>query len=221
MKIEGVIYMEGVDLHVDVEVADSASHVYVTNVHPSTLVIPPERLELRYLALSKTALAALEAKEIKTLADLVDKQGTLRPVKLSTTVKAEVAQVLGALRKSALVFDWNNDATKDQTALDPLLLSSPEASKHDVKVEKLNGAHLDNGHVKKLKLEEMLAEKRPGTRKRLFSLKQLASLQSQGITTVEDLQAFGDEKLLMTRGFDLTKIAELNQWLKSHGEAGI
>lgn len=218
MKIEGVIYVEGVDLHVDVEVADSASHVYVTNVHPSTLVIPPERLELRYLALSKTALAALEAKQIKTLADLVDQQGTLRPLKLSTTVKAEVEQVLGALRKAALVFDWNKDATKDQTVIDPSLVSSPEASKQAVKVEKLNGAHSDNGQVKKLKLEEMLAEKRPGSRKRLFSLKQLVSLQSQGITTVEDLLAFGEEKLLMTRGFDLTKIAELNQWLKSHGE---
>lgn len=219
MKIEGVIHVEGMDLHVDIEVADSTSHIYVTNVHPSTLVIPPERLELHYLALSKTALAALEAKQIKTLADLVDQQGTLRPVKLSTTVQAEVERVLGALRKAALVFDWNKDATKDQTVIDPSLISSPEASKQDVKVGKLNGAHPDNGQVKKLKLEEMLAGKRPGTRKRLLSVQQLESLQSQGITTVEDLLAFGEEKLLMTRGFDLTKIAELNQWLKSHGEA--
>lgn len=218
MKIEGVIHVEGADLLVDVEVADTASHIYVTNVHPSTLVIPPERLELRYLALSMSALAALEAKQIRTLADLVDQQGTLRPVKLSTAVKAEVEQVLGALRKAALVFDWNMDATKVQPAPDPLLISSPEASKQDVKAEESNGALTVSGQVKKLKLEEMLDEKRTGTRKRFFSVQQLESLQSQGVATVEDLLVFGEEKFLMTRGFDLTKIAKLKEWLKSHGE---
>ncbi|MEX1997301.1 MAG: hypothetical protein WEA04_01310 [Candidatus Andersenbacteria bacterium] len=218
MKIEGVIRVEGVDLHVDAEVADAASHIYVTNVHPSTLVIPPERLELRYLALSKAALTALEAKSIKTLADLVDQQGSLRPMKLSTTVKAEVEGVLGALRKAALVFDWNEQATKDQMVVDPSLIQSPGTSKRDVKVEEANGVHV-NGQVKKLKLEEILAGKRPGTRKRLLSVQQLESLQDQGVATIGDLLAFGEEKLLMTRGFDLTKIAELKEWLQSHGAA--
>jgi hypothetical protein len=210
MKIEGVIRVEGVDLHVDVEVADTTSHIYVTNVHPSTLVIPPERLELRWLALSESTLAELAKTHRTTLADLVDRQGNLRSMQLSTEVEAEVVQVLGALRKAALVFDWNEDATKDLTVVDSSLigssdLTSPDSPAHPVSS---NGSTED---LMQISIDEMCAGGRG--RKKVLKSHHVEALRARGVTTLAALQAFGEENLLMTPGFDLPKIAAVRAWV--------
>lgn len=206
MKIEGMIRVEGVELHVDVEAPDGATHLYVTNVSKNTLVIPPERLALRILGFSKKVQEALEEKRVRTLAELVDERGNLRALDLKPKIRAEVERVLEGLRRAALVFDWKLKpaAVRDIPSFGelPLTLTGMPAMGRE-----RSPAHDAPTEVLQQDVEEIEVLNKSHTR----------ALRKKGIQTIQDLTALGEEGLLMVPGFDVPKVDQVRAWLKAKG----
>lgn len=206
MKIEGVIRVEGVELHVDVEAPDGATHVYVTNVAPNTLVIPPERLPLRSLALADGTADALAAQGAHTLADLVDQRGEVRVQHLPPEVRLEVDRVLEELRAAALVFNWK---------LKPVAVRDIPIS--GVLPESIEGAPaMGRARSPTHDAPEVFLDHHVGEVE-VLSQRHREELLRKGITTLRDLVALGEEGLLMVKHFDVRKIEQVKVWLAAKG----
>lgn len=109
MKIEGVVTVEGVELHVNIEAPDDERELWVTNIHPSCLVIPRERWRVEYLGLPLEVLKECKNQGIASLDDLLSEQWKvdLKKVqkKLSVSAIAHIEQATHNFLEIALVFD--------------------------------------------------------------------------------------------------------------------
>lgn len=206
MKIEGVIRVEGVELHVDVEAPDGATHVYVTNVAPNTLVIPPERLPLRSLALTDGTADALAARGAHTLADLLDRRGDLKVTDLPPERQEDVQRVIAELKTASLVFDWK---------LKPVAARAIPIS--GVIPETIAGAPaMGRARSPAHDAPEVVLDHHIGEIE-VLSPRHRDELLRKGITTLRDLAALGEDGLLMVKHFDVRKIEQVKTWLAAKG----
>ncbi len=206
MKIEGVITVEGVDLHVDVEASDEARHLYITNVAPNTLILPPERLRLEWLALSPKTLTALIEQQRENLADIVDQQGNLTVKDLPPKAQKEVEQALAHLKQAALVFDWKlHTAAVRNIPIEgdlPRTLPGSPAMGAARSPQQYSKAELLKRHVNEI---EVLCDP------------QRRSLATRAVNTIGDLLTLGEDELVMIPGFDVDKIEQIKTWLAAKG----
>lgn len=105
MRIKGVVEVEGVRLHVDIQAPDAKEDVYVTNLHPNCLVVPKERWYVEFLGLSQSAQVELAAENIRHLGQLTDGEWKLSRNGLTEGTTRELTEALARLREMALFFE--------------------------------------------------------------------------------------------------------------------
>lgn len=105
MKIQGIVEVEGVRLHIDIEAPDSREDIYVTNIHPNCLVIPKERWPVEHLGLPLTALQELQERGLKYLGEITDSRWQISSNGLSEATGQELSEALARLRQTALLFE--------------------------------------------------------------------------------------------------------------------
>ena len=105
MRIKGVVEVEGVRLHVDIQAPDTKEDVYVTNVHPNCLVVPKERWYVEFLGLSQSAQDELGRENIRHLGQLTDGEWKLSRNGLTEGTTKELTEALARLRSAALLFE--------------------------------------------------------------------------------------------------------------------
>ncbi|MBI2053201.1 MAG: hypothetical protein HYT41_00435 [Candidatus Sungbacteria bacterium] len=74
MKIQGVLEVEGVQLHIHVDVPDDSRDVFVTNVPYDAQIVTRDRIRVESLAFPPAIIEALHQKGIRYLNRLLDEQ---------------------------------------------------------------------------------------------------------------------------------------------------
>lgn len=207
MQIDGVIQVNGVELHVDIDVSDETKHIYVTNVAPNTLCLPPERLQLAWLNFTDDTLAWLSQHDVGTLADLVDRQGDLKIGNMAPEVFKEVDTLLRHLRSAGLVFDWKLHTVASHIRISgevPRTLAETPAMGW---ARTVPSAEVDALLQGPLEAVEVLNDRHR------------RSLYTREVTTIGELAALGDDGLLMIPEFDFQKVEQVKRWLSAKGIA--
>ncbi len=189
MKIQGVIQVEGVELHVDIEAPDDQKELYVTNVHPDCLVIPKERWKVEFLGLPVDALIELQMRGVTTLGQLVDETWNIGASGLSEGTKRKVQEALTTFRQIALVFER------------PKQYDAPAAKIRQPGVGPTNNKNVE------LSLSEV----------GLLKNQEEALRSTRKVATYGDLIALGRGRLMMTNQMDERAVAKIETALRSVG----
>jgi hypothetical protein len=105
MRVEGVLTVEGVTFHVDIDTDDRDTDVYVTNVHPNCMVIPKERWRVEFLGLPPAVVTLLHERDIFDLGTLIDGRWNLAVNGLGKDAERIVSEALAEFKKIALLFE--------------------------------------------------------------------------------------------------------------------
>lgn len=178
MKIQGVLSVEGINFHIDVDAPDDERNIYVTNVHPNCLVIPKERWRVDFLGLPETVVAALHKRGIYTLKVLTDEKWELAIDDLPEETALVIKEALAHFRKIALLFE------RVERYREPLGVGSASVSVEHTGARK---------SVVTLATDISVCG---------LSQPQEQALRGKGVTTLADLMKLGRSRLFMTRGFD-------------------
>lgn len=195
MKIQGVLNVEGVELHVNIEAPDGQRELYVTNIHPSCLVIPRERWRVEYLGLPSEVVRGLKEQGISSLEDLLNEEWNLDlkkvQKKLTASAIAQIEQSLHNFLEIALVFDMPRQF--------------PEVNVRDVIHQNGNGKHPQKNEGALDTSIEVLG---------LPVLLRKALERHHKVTTLRDLVALDKDQLIMTPGIDGKSIQRIEAALK-------
>lgn len=204
MRIQGMLTVEGIRLHVDIESFDNERELFVTNVHPSCLVIPRERWRVEFLGLPQHVLAELRENGILTLDRLVDEEWNLDRRKIKVSLSEETWQALSysleTLREIALVFDMPKDPSE------PRLLEavfSPKRKEEREEAERVSRVSEDED-IRVLTLS---------------SATERTLRKYHGVNAIRDLLGLRYEQLIMTRGIDEVEIQKIKAALERLGVA--
>lgn len=106
MQIQGTLTVEGVQLHVHIDAPDEARELYVTNIPPTALLIPRERVRIEWLGLPPDVIQRLREKGIHALGHLVDGAWRLLASHLDEEERIAVTEALARFLEAALVFEF-------------------------------------------------------------------------------------------------------------------
>lgn len=199
MRVRGTLTVEGIKLHVDVEAPDHQKELFVTNVHPSCLVIPRERWKIEYLGFTDRTVAELRAKGIATLDNMLDSEWSLDPREmsgLSDAAREEVERTLEEFREIALIFDMprqGKEAKRERVAsVAPPINMKELATRNDVLDESVSVLGLPQEVMEILK-------------------------KRHGVECVRDLVALDRDQLIMTPKMDEKNIRRIEEQLAKRG----
>lgn len=195
MKIQGVLSVEGVRLHVDVEAADDEQDLYVTNVHPNCLVVPKERWRIEFLGLPPAALLELKRRQIFTLGQLVDESWNLGVDGFSTELATCITEALGEFRKIALVFERQ----ASYRPLQALPITESEQAGTDIAVSQADAQRTDIAELGLPRAQERVLRK------------------TRNVQTYGDLVALGRNRLLMTSQITSKTVQRIEETLRGVG----
>lgn len=204
MKIQGILTIEGISLHVEIDAPDDARELYVTNVHPNCLVIPKERWKIEFLGLPTEIVATLHERNVFTLGELVDGHWDPRFVGLDEATEARIKEALTAFRKIALVFERMEFEGAEVHATEvrrgrPLRTTLAEAFVTKEEEKKDSPLHKDISSVGLLKPQEDALRK------------------TKGVRTLGDLAKLGRARLLMTNQMDERGVGKIEATLRKGG----
>ncbi|TSC62486.1 MAG: hypothetical protein G01um101448_613 [Parcubacteria group bacterium Gr01-1014_48] len=103
MKIQGVLSVEGINLHVQIDAGDEAKDVFVTNLPPHALVFTRERLRIEALGFSQEIVDTLLRQRIFHLNDLVNEYWEFTLENVPSEVRADVEKTLELFLDAALI----------------------------------------------------------------------------------------------------------------------
>lgn len=104
-KIQGQLEIHGVILHLDIEAADGVAALYVTNISPQCLVVPRERWKVEWMGLPPDVLEEVKSKGVKTIGDLVGKDGNVTIEGASDRTRKLAEFAWRAIKGQALTFE--------------------------------------------------------------------------------------------------------------------
>ncbi len=188
MKIQGVIEAEGVKLHVEVDVPDAQTEVYVTNIDPHCVVVPQDRWRVEFLGLPREIVKMFHDHGIFFLSQLnhENEKGALG---FDEDVLDEITEALERFRKMAIIFEGVN-GYQDRTET---VINAPEVILVKPSIE--SNLEFDIG---------IIGLGRP----------QEESLRKKGVKTLKDLVALGRSRLLMTDKMDQRGIDKIEAALR-------
>src|SRR3989338_6319697 len=105
MRLKGVLEMEGIKLHLNVELQDGERNIYLAKVHPNCVVIPKERWPVDLLGFSPDCVRMLKSKNVKYLSELVDESWKLVVADFSEKIQQELEVCMNRFKTLALIFD--------------------------------------------------------------------------------------------------------------------
>ncbi len=195
VKIQGVLEVGGINLHVDIETHDGESDIYVTNVHPNCLVIPKERLMVDFLGLPSEVVLYLQAKGFSSLASLVDDHWQVKSNGFSPDIKDAVSVAIKQLRDKALVFD------RVERFREPMGVVDLPKGKELVGGVSEGGDEKLDVDISSCDLNKAVEE----------------NLRRKEVNTLRDVVVRGRGRLMMVKGMDRKAIAKIELALMSAG----
>ena len=205
MKIQGVIEVEGIKLHIDIDAPDNHQDIYVANVHPNCLVVPKERWYIEYLDLSVEAVKELKQQQINNLGQLTNGQWQISREGLSEQTNQELVQALECLRQMAILFEQPTPEVLVGKIIGRSLLKSSEKEsleqQSNINVEQVKTTVDLNTPIEYLPI----------------SVKMREILKAVHVRTLADVLEFGKSRLTMTIGVTRHDIEELETGLSRLG----
>ena len=128
MKIEGMLTMEGVNLHVHIDVPDNLRDVFVTNIPPDALIVTRDRVRIESLGFTPEFVESLRLKGIYYLNHLVNERWHLTLDRLNEQERRTVVPIVRMFLEAALVpFD----------SFDGEIITADEAERMQERMEQL------------------------------------------------------------------------------------
>lgn len=196
MRIKGMFEVEGINLHIDIVAPDDEKNLYITNITPECLLIPPERWPIKYLCLSQETERELSEKNINNLRDLL-RDGWYN--KVTENTKQETKSAIITLREKALIFERTPPRPQDLVGFtipeEPLVSSDNELK------EKKEAPSPETPLIKlgvDIKMTNILA-------------------QYYGVNNLKDLDNLSEGRLVMTRDVTAEDIKKLKLNLREGG----
>ncbi|MBI2636699.1 MAG: hypothetical protein HYW81_00700 [Parcubacteria group bacterium] len=202
MRIKGVVEVEGVRLHVDIQAPDEREDVYVTNLHPNCLVVPKERWYVEFLGLSQSAQVELAAENIRHLGQLTDGEWKLSRNGLTEATTSELNAALQHLREMALLFE---QTPLEQIVRELVGFPIPEVAEEDAEAGETGTAASEAGGA--LPLDTPLKEV-PKLAPVILDLLPFV----HKARTIADVLKLGTGRIIMTPGItakDVTRLVEV------------
>lgn len=194
MRIAGLIQVEDVTLHVDIDVPDGEQEVFVTNISSRCLVIPKERWPLEFLELGGETLAVLHSNGLRTIGDVTDIGWTVQLSATLSPLEEEVQRALDHLRNTvALSFSPEDGKNSAAPAVDEVPAKEPFPIRVDITPE---SSLSDIGLGAEI-LRILLAKR--------------------NVRTVGQLRALGKHKLMFTAGVSAGDVIAVDGALRNHG----
>ncbi|MBI4094134.1 hypothetical protein HY417_04170 [Candidatus Kaiserbacteria bacterium] len=196
MKIQGVLTIEGVKLHVDIDALDDDQDLYVTNVHPNCLVIPKERWRVEFLGLPPDIVEQLQKRGIGTLDKLVNGDWHARVDGFDEASQRKIAASLAEFLRIAFVFNYHGISSDSEEVLQADTTETTVLHERRTDDPALN---TDIAVVGLLKPQEETLRNR------------------KGMATLGDLVKLGRSRLLMTDTMDERGVQKIEVALRERG----
>ena len=103
MKIQGLLTIEGFNLHVHIDAPDDLKDIFVTDLPPHALVITRERLRIDSLRFPSEVIESLQERGVRFLSDLVNSRWELQLQRVKEEHRAIVEAVLKQFLDAALL----------------------------------------------------------------------------------------------------------------------
>lgn len=207
MKLRGVLEMEGIRLHLNVELQDGECNIYLAKVHPNCVVIPKERWPVDLLGLPPDCVRALKSRKVKSLSELVDESWNLVIGGFSEKTQQDIEACVHRFKSLALIFDQEPlDVVKVETHV--FVDESPHAPK-----QAEDSALKDPAPAQPYREPEAISIDEFGLSKEETEL--LRSYHE--IETVADVHKRGQARIVMTPGFTHKGVSQLLEGLQRVG----
>lgn len=201
MRISGVVVIEGVQLVVNVDAPDDEREIYVTNLHPSFVVVPRERWPVEYLNLSAEVVADLKGAGIHTLWDFTNGAWEVR---LPSTVGQHfdaVTNAIGQVRQLAITFEIPTESSREMQKREAVPIGQVVTQQEAVVHRPVSGT-LGSSLISIGVPDAVVSKLR----------------RARGeVETIRDLLTLGRRKLVMTTGISAQEVTEVEERIRGAG----